>query len=182
MKTVRFSKVVEKCGKPEVYLLMTETDPDFQKALQADKIMSLSADSHGAGTEHGTVGYDEKRKGQLLLFPKTLKPFEEMKVVGIKYDLLAPEEVDESPPKKKTAKEPKKGKRETAKKMVIHPPRKAGKAPPAKVIQFPEPEKDDEEEDKTISELKGYVRQALRALEKNNSVAAYKLLKRIVED
>jgi hypothetical protein len=110
-----------------------------------------------------------------------LKPFEEMKVVGIKYDLLAPEEVDESPPKKKTAKEPKKGKRETAKKMVIHPPRKAGK-PPAKVIQFPEPEKDDEEEDKTISELKGYARQALRALEKNNSVAAYKLLKRIVED
>jgi hypothetical protein len=46
MKTVRFSKVVEERGKPMVNLLMTETDPDFQKALHADKMMSLSDDSH----------------------------------------------------------------------------------------------------------------------------------------
>jgi hypothetical protein len=182
MKTVRFSKVVEKCGKPEVYLLMTETDSDFQKALHADKIMSLSDDSHGAGTEFGTVGYDKKRKGQLLLFPKTLKAFEEMKIVGIKYDLFVEEEADEPAPKKKAAKESQKAKPHTAKKKASLPSEKPPKAPPAKVIHFPKPEPDDEEEDESVTALKGYARQALRALEKNNSVAAYNLLKRIVGD
>ena len=182
MKTVRFSKVVEKAGKPEVYLLMTETDPDFQKALHADKIMSLSDDSHGAGTEYGTVGYDKKRKGQLLLFPKTLKSFEEMKVVGIKYELFAEEEAVEAPTKKKAAakESPKKARVHPKSKPASRPAKKGEKAPAAKVIHFPKPEPEDDDEDETVSELKGYARQALRALEKNNSVAAYNLLKRIV--
>ena|ERR1700683_4117730 len=184
MKTVRFSKVVEKCGKPEVYLLMTETDPDFQRCLHDVKIMSLSDDSHGAGTEYGIVGYDKKRKGQLLLFPKTLKAFEEMKVVGIKYDLFAEEETSEPSPKKKTtAKEfPKKAKVRPSTKPVSRPPKKAAKKASSKVIHFPKPEVDDEEKNETAAELKGYARQAMRALEKNNSVAAYNLLKRIVGD
>src|ERR1700727_1194309 len=88
MKSVRFSKVVEKSGRPEVYLLMSETDPEFHKALEADKIMSLSNESHGSGTEYGTVGYDKKRHGQLLLFPKSLKSFAGAKIVGIKYELF----------------------------------------------------------------------------------------------
>ena len=184
MKTVRFSKVVEKCGKPEVYLLMSETDADFQKALHAGKVMSLSDDSHGAGTEFGSVGYDKKRKGQLLVFPKSLKAFAETKIVGIKYDLFAEEESNEPPPKKKTsAKEPapKKVKALAAKKEAPHPAKKAQKAPAAKVIHFPKPQTDDEDEDDSVSELKAIARQAFRALEKGNSVAAYNLLKRIVD-
>ena len=185
MKTVRFSKVVEKCGKPEVYLLMTETDPDFQTALHADKIMSLSDDSHGAGTEYGTVGYDKKRKGQLLLFPKTLKSFEEMKIVGIKYDLFAEDEISERSSKKRTqAKKPaiKKTKAPATKKGTPEATPKAPKSPIAKVIHFPKANTDEEDRDESVAELKGYARQALRALEKNNSVAAYNLLKRIVDD
>lgn len=95
MKSVRFSKVVEKCGKPEVYLLMSETDPDFHKAVEAGKIMSLSDESHGSGSEYGTVGYDKKRHGQLLLFPKSLKSFAGAKIIGIKYDLLEEEQSEE---------------------------------------------------------------------------------------
>lgn len=183
MKTVRFSKVVEKCGKPEVYLLMTETDADFQKALHANKVMSLSDDSHGAGTEYGTVGYVKKRKGQLLVFPKSLKSFEDMKVVGIKYDLFAEDEASEPPAKKKAAAKtpPKKAKAHSPAKQVPRPAKKTEKAPAAKVIHFPKPEPE-EDEDESVSHLKGYARQALRALEKNNSVAAYNLLKRIVGD
>ena len=181
MKTVRFSKVVEKCGKPEVYLLMTETDPEFQKALQATKVMSLSDDSHGAGTEYGTVGYDKKRKGQLLLFSKTLKAFEDVKVVGIKYNLFAEEEPSEAASKKNTRPSP--GKKAKTRATTNHSKpssKKEGKTESAKIIEFPKPEADEEEEDDSVSELKGYVRQAIRALEKNNSVAAYNLLKRIV--
>ena len=184
MKTVRFSKVVEKCGKPEVYLLMTETDPDFQKALEADRVMSLSGDSHGAGTEYGTVGYDKKRTGQLLVFPKTLKAFEDLKVVGVKYDLFAQDETNGPAPKKKTkAKDrAKKAKAHAATKPAVRPPKKAEKAPPGKVINFSEPEAADENEaeDESVSELNASLRQAIRSLEKNNSVVAYKILKRTV--
>jgi hypothetical protein len=182
MKTVRFPKVVQKCGKPEVYLLMTETDPDFHKALHADKIMSLSDDSHGAVTEYGTVGYDKKRKGQILLFPKTFKSFEDTKVVGIKYDLFAEEKTDEPTPEKRTKpkEHPKNAKARLATKPVSRTSKKAEKAPTAEVIHFPKSEKDDEEEDESVTELKGCARQAMRALEKNNSVAAYNLLKRMI--
>ena len=184
MKIVRFSKVVEKCGQPEVYLLMSETDPDFQKALQADKIMSLSDDSHGAGTESGTVGYARKRKGQLLLFPKTLKTFENMKVVGIKYDLFAGDEINEPAPNKKATarKSAKKAKAPALPKRNSRSSKKTARAFAAKVIHFPKPEGDNEDEEESVTELKSHARKAMRALEKNNSVVAYNLLKRIVGD
>ena len=47
MKSVRFSKVVEKSGRPEVYLLMSETDPDFHKAVEADKIKVTAGPTGG---------------------------------------------------------------------------------------------------------------------------------------
>lgn len=139
MKTVRFSKVVEKCGKPEVYLLMTETDPDFQKALHADRIMSLSDDSHGAGTEYGTIGYDKKRKGQLLMFHKTVKAFKELKVVGIKYDLFAEDEPSEPTPKKKAKgrKGLQKAKERPVKKVASEKVRKRRKQARPKSFIFP---------------------------------------------
>lgn len=163
---------------------MTETDADFQKALHADKIMSLSDDSHGAGTEFGTVGYDKKRKGQLLLFPRSLKAFEGMKIVGIKYDLFSEDPSSElmskkEPKAKKSAKKKSKGSpaKKSLSSQVI---KKTEKPPPAKVIHFPKPKVDEDDEDESVRELKGYARQAMRALEKNNSVSAYNLLKRII--
>jgi hypothetical protein len=189
MKSVRFSKVVEKSGKPEVYLLMSETDPDFNKALKAGKIMSLSDESHGSGTEYGTVGYDKKRHGQLLIFPKSLKAFSEAKIIGIKYDLFAEEdghhvEKSSSSPKKssKTKKEksvkPKPAMKPKEEKAARQ--KKAPKPAAKKVIPFPTKKAQHEDDDE--DDLKATVRQAMRALEKGNSVAAYNILKRIIPD
>ena len=189
MKSVRFSKVVGKCGKPEVYLLMSETDPDFQKALEADKIMSLSNESHGSGREYGTVGYDKKRHGQLLMFPKSLKSFSEAKVIGIKYDLLAEQgEKDEKVTDRPTR--PVKKPKEKAPPPSVHKKPAAKKSPksskpepkhPAKNV-IPFPPKKEEPNDEEDDDLKACVRQAMRALEKGNSVAAYNILKRIIHD
>ena len=44
------------------------------------------------------------------------------------------------------------------------------------------PEGDNEDEEESVTELKSHARKAMRALEKNNSVVAYNLLKRIVGD
>lgn len=186
MKSVCFSKVVEKSGKPEVYLLMSETDPDFHKALEAGKIMSLRDESHGSGTEYGTVGYDKRRHGQLLLFPKSLKSFADARIIGIKYELFAEDlgsdgkkappsrtkETKKSKEKRSKLQEPAKpARKKEAKRKKIDP-----KSPAQKVIPFPV--KKDERDD----DLKAYVRQAMRALEKGNSVAAYNTLKQIIPD
>ena len=188
MASVRFSKVVQKCGKPEVYLLMSETDPEFHKALEADKIMSLSDESHGSGTEYGTVGYDKKRHGQLLLFPKSLKTFTDAKIVGIKYDLFAEDhgndEEKKSPSSGKKVKKTKIRKPEPSAKPAARKAAKKKKAEPKpaakKLIPFPAKREEDDDED--ADDLKASVRQALRALEKGNSVAAYNILKRIIPD
>jgi hypothetical protein len=190
MKSVRFSKVVEKSGKPEVYLLMSETDPDFNKALEAGKIMSLSDETHGSGTEYGTVGYDKKRHGQLLMFPKSLKSFADSRIIGIKYDLLAEDhggnQEESSRPQKKETKQakaktpkPKAKAKSVVTKATKHRP-SASKPAAKKLIPFPaKKEESNEDED---DDLKAYVRQAMKALEKGNSVAAYNILKRIIPD
>jgi hypothetical protein len=187
MKSVRFSNVVQKCGKPEVYLLMSETDSDFHKAVEAGKIMSLSDESHGSGTEYGTVGYDKNRHGQLLLFPKSLKSFADAKIIGIKYDLFEEDRGDEKEIPAGREQRAKKSKAKSPKpKVPAKPPAKVPKKKPdpkpaaKKLIPFPakKAEEDDEEDD----ELKGFVRQAMRALEKGNTVAAYNILKRVIPD
>ena len=187
MKSVRFAQVVQKCGKPEVYLLMSETDPDFHKAVEAGKIMSLSDDSHGSGTEYGTVGYKKKRHGQLLLFPKSLKSFADAKIIGIKYDLFDEDWSEEKATPSLKKEKSKEVRVKAQKKVPAKPATKTAKKkkddpkPAAKKL-IPFPAKKAEEDDDEDDALKGYVRQAMRALEKGNSVAAYNILKRIIPD
>jgi hypothetical protein len=100
VSTVRFSKVVEACGKPDIHLLLIDPAKDkaLQAAIKSDRVMTLYQQS--AGTDHGIVGFEQGRSRQFLVFPKSLKPFSEQRIVGIKYELL-----EEAPvPEKETAK------------------------------------------------------------------------------
>jgi hypothetical protein len=183
MNTVRFTQVVEKSGKPEVYLLLSETDKTFHDALEANRIMSLVGGVDGAKTEYGLVGYDKKRRGQLLLFPHSLRRFADSRVVGIKFDLFAEAAESKSPttprPHNPNAKKqpPETKKIKKAAKEIIKSP---DPAKLKKVIPFPR-EDDEADEEQTQEQLKALARQALRALEKNNSVAAYKILQEMIE-
>jgi hypothetical protein len=176
MNTVRFTHVVQKSGNPEVYLLLSETDKIFHDALEASRIMSLVGGVDGAKTEYGLVGYDRKRRGQLLLFPRSLKAFADSRVVGIKFDLLAESKADHSKkPGKPAAQKPKRDlqvHRPTGKHDRVPKPLSPRK--PEKVISFPSEE---EPEERTLEDMTSAARRALRALEKNNSVVAYKILK-----
>jgi hypothetical protein len=57
-------------------------------------------------------------------------------------------------------------------------------APPEKVVEFPKPESNERRPDRSdeVEELKRRVREAIDVLEQGKQVAAYNLLKRIVED
>ena len=87
-KTVRFSEVVEEAGKPEPYTLWQKpaTDRHFQSALKNHRIMTILQSE--SGTEFGFVGFKEAKNARYLMFQKSLKRFENMRVVGIKWDLV----------------------------------------------------------------------------------------------
>jgi len=89
MKTARFKSVVEACGKPGVHVtwLKPAKDPVLQAALKQNRVMTLHQPVR-SGAHYGTVGFMKSKQAQLLLFPKSLRRFEALRIVGIDYALL----------------------------------------------------------------------------------------------
>jgi hypothetical protein len=174
MTTVRFSQVVQTAGKPEVYLLFAKDDPDFDKALKQDRIMTVT--ERGSSPPFGVVGHEEGHHGQLLLFPKSLKKFAGMRIVGVKFDLLT-----ETPAHQAAAAPPNRPKLTPARKpKAKKAPKAAAKIAPArKVISFPKAELS--LEDGRIGQLKKEARRALLALEQGRSDAASRHLLRLLK-
>ncbi|MDP9291189.1 MAG: hypothetical protein M3O82_02360 [Verrucomicrobiota bacterium] len=172
MKSIRFSKVVEASGEPEPYTLWQDPtkDKSFQTALRENRVMTLVQSPTGKKSDSGEVGYNKEEKGELLIFPRSLKKFEGNRIVGIKYNLLE-EAKDKRPTKQDRIK-----------------PRKKLSAAPSKVIEFPkvveqleEAEPDEEESARELVLIKQQIRKALEALSKDRPVAAYKILSVVIE-
>jgi hypothetical protein len=91
-KSVRFSKVIEDAGKPQVALLWQDPrhDPSLQSALRQNRVMTVQLKHTGSASDFGVVGFKQSPHAEYLIFPKSLKAFEGDKVVGIKYELIAP--------------------------------------------------------------------------------------------
>jgi hypothetical protein len=87
-KTARFSQVVEKCGKPDVYTLWQkpEADRHFQTQVRNNRVMTVQKSE--SGTEFGIVGFKERRDATYLTFPKSLRHFTERRIVGIDWTLV----------------------------------------------------------------------------------------------
>jgi hypothetical protein len=172
VKAVRFTEVVKAAGKPDVHLLLTEPalDPVLQKAVKAHRVMTVHQTAVGNKADHGIVGLVEGVKGQLLIFPKSLRAFESSQVVGIKYDLLK----RDLPSGRSTLPKPR---RPASKKSS---PRKP---PAAKIIPFPvsRPESEEDGTEATLESFKAVIRRALKALDAGKQVAAYRLLAPLVE-
>jgi hypothetical protein len=89
-KTARFTAVVSKSGRPQTIVLWQDPkrDPGFQSALQNDRIMTVLREPKGK--EYGVAGFKRSKTATYLLFPKKLDAFNGKRIVGIKYDQLAP--------------------------------------------------------------------------------------------
>jgi hypothetical protein len=94
VKNVRFSKVVERCGRPETHLVLTDPAKDrtLQAAVKAQRVMTVRQETVGTKTDRGEVGFHPGQTRQFFVFPKSLRAFADRSVVGIKYDLLSPPE------------------------------------------------------------------------------------------
>ena len=88
IKTTRFSQIIEKCGKPQVYTLWQKpsTDRHLQAQIKKSRVMTiLKSDS---GTDFGIVGFKESKEARYLVFPKSLKRFAEKRIIGIDWALV----------------------------------------------------------------------------------------------
>ena len=88
IKTTRFSQIIEKCGKPQVYTLWQKpsTDRHLQAQIKKSRVMTiLKSDS---GTDFGIVGFKESKEARYLIFPKSLKRFAEKRIIGIDWALV----------------------------------------------------------------------------------------------
>jgi hypothetical protein len=88
VKNARFSEVVEKAGQPEAYTLWQKpaADRHFQSALKNHRLMTIQQSE--SGTEFGIVGFKQAKTATYLMFPKSLKRFENKRIVGIKWELV----------------------------------------------------------------------------------------------
>jgi hypothetical protein len=88
VKTARFSKVVEDCGKPQVYILWQKPSADrhFQAQIKNNRLMTIQKSE--SGTDFGIVGFKERKDARYLVFPKSLKRFAGKRIVGIDWGLV----------------------------------------------------------------------------------------------
>jgi hypothetical protein len=88
VKTARFAQVVEKAGKPQVYTLWQKLAQDrhLQSEIKNNRVMTIRRSD--AGSEFGIVGFKEQKGAIYLIFPKSLKRFENKRIVGINWDVV----------------------------------------------------------------------------------------------
>src|SRR5256885_15470338 len=86
--TARFAKVVEECGRPELFLLWTrpEQDKRFMAAVRQNRVMTIKQETVGSAKDFGVVGVLEEKNVSFLVFPKSLQPFKDPRIVRIKCD------------------------------------------------------------------------------------------------
>ena len=87
-KTARFSQLLEKCGKPQVYTLWQKPSADrhLQSQIKNCRVMTILKSE--SGTDFGIVGFKETREARYLIFPKSLKRFAEKRIIGIDWALV----------------------------------------------------------------------------------------------
>jgi hypothetical protein len=88
VKTARFAQIVEKSGRPEPYTLWQKPSGDrhLQSQIKNNHVMTIQRSE--SGTEFGIVGFKQAQGARYLIFPKSVKRFENKRVVGINWDLL----------------------------------------------------------------------------------------------
>jgi hypothetical protein len=191
MKTVRFSHIVETCGRPRVHTLWSnpEKDSEFKRARAAHRVMTLVGEAGKA--DFGVVGYDvEHAASQFLFFPRSLHEFDGAHVIGIKFDLIEQPKLSTADlqtwaaaaprhAKKKAAAPPSPRPAATATRREDKPILPSRRRPPARAKRAVESHSHVEAKPSDHTLLRE-VHAALKELESGKTVAAYRRLQRAV--
>jgi hypothetical protein len=88
VKTARFSQMVEKCGRPQVYTLWQKPAADRHLQLQIKNSRVMTIQRSESGTDFGVVGFKGRKDATYLVFPKSLKRFADKRIIGIDWALV----------------------------------------------------------------------------------------------
>lgn len=174
MKTVRFSQVVAACGKPSVHLMLVapEKDKGLMHLVKKTRVMTIHQLLEGGRKDYGTVGLLKTPGSQLLIFPKSLKPYTDQRIIGINYDLLA------GPHAGKTKFVAPKNKSKTGAKTLTDKSRKAEVLP---FVPEARPKEEEEATPPTLPEVLAEVQATWRLLNARKLVAGRERLARLIQ-
>lgn len=115
-KEVRFRKLVDTAGKPEIVSLWIDPKRDrgFMKAIKEHRVLTVIQEPRTHKKQFGKLGFHQDPHASYLVFPKPLPVDSESRVIGISYDLAVEPKVADPLPK-----------------SALTAPRKAKKTPPA---------------------------------------------------
>jgi hypothetical protein len=104
-KSVRFAELVKAAGKPYVATLWTDpkNDRGFTRAVRENRVLTVHQPIGSSKKDFGVVGFHEEKNVSYFVFPKRLRAQPETQVIGIKYDMLAPEPVSDPVTRAQTA-------------------------------------------------------------------------------
>src|SRR5688572_2735334 len=91
LRTVRLAQLISASGQPEEVTLWTKPDdnPDFKRAVKQKRVMTVIQRNVGTKKDFGLIGFFAKPKAAFWVFPRSLEPSPETKVIGIDYEKLA---------------------------------------------------------------------------------------------
>jgi hypothetical protein len=103
-KKVRFSQLVKASGKPQTVILWTRPrkNSSFTKAVKQNRVLTVVR-GHKNAKDFGLLGFHEQPLASYFIFPEPLPLDSDVRVVGIKYDLIRETEATSTAPAKAKA-------------------------------------------------------------------------------
>jgi hypothetical protein len=88
VKTARFAQVIENCGQPQVYTLWQKprADRQLQSKIKNNRVMTIQKSENR--TEFGMIGFRKRKSASYLVFSKSLKRFENKRIIGINWEFV----------------------------------------------------------------------------------------------
>ncbi|HEX5220870.1 MAG TPA: hypothetical protein VFZ59_14975 [Verrucomicrobiae bacterium] len=101
--TIRFGDLVRSAGRPQTFTLWSgdpKKDRTLQQAIRKKRVLTVFQEPTSTRKPFGRIGYHQKDSAIYLLFPRSLPPDTESRVIGINFDLLDEPVAKTSAPKK----------------------------------------------------------------------------------
>ena len=128
LKQIRFTQLVKASGRPHpatLWVADPKQDPEFKKAIGENRILTIHHVNVGNKKESGEIGFQTGGAAGYLIFPKPLPIAEGTRVIGLKFDMLVEPAI----------KDP----------VKIKPVKAKPRTESAKIVKFPEADKEDKE-------------------------------------
>jgi hypothetical protein len=109
-KQIRFTQLVKAAGRPHpatLWVADPAKDPEFKKAIDDNRLVTVHHANAGAKTESGEIGFVKGGAASYLIFPKALPMAPGARVIGLKFDMLDEPEVKDPVKIKEAAAKPK---------------------------------------------------------------------------